>query len=292
MHIKVLTSLYLHLFTSAFAYKLAIKTGWFVVLSFFVITHIGVSILAVSELYARRLPQLITDSRMAVIRTRDFIPNETQITWDAEEQKLSFEEESLPIRIPSNVYSDLPSFRANTITSMPKYAITVPQTETDLESDQLFSESLLTVTPSGIAVQGSSIADHSTIAFDSLPQFSESFTVNGEYMFSYITQTIDKLESTFYTYWPLFFILALPVTITFTLFNLLLDTFFIVLLVKLNKYSISISESIQLSILIGGIAALINQIAIILYPALNWPFYSITFWLIAAYVLIINKRLW
>lgn len=284
-----LLSLYSQLFSSAFAYKRATKSGWLVILGFFLLSQIVVTLLSGGNALLRNIPHFLTDARTAIIRSREYIPDNTTIVWDASTNQLSLSNIQLPVQIPVSAFSDLRSFHLETLQPIPKYALTIPS---DISEESYLQESFITVQSDGLAIQGTPATSFSSVSFASFPQFSESFTVTGEYMFSYASQFLDKIESSIFTIWPLLLLLMLPVTIGMTLLNLVLDAFFVILLVKLNKYSISTSESIQLAILISGVASIINQIAVTLYPAIQWPFYSLTFWLIVSYVLLFNKRMW
>lgn len=309
---------YARLFSNPHWYRIIVKAHWAEILSIFLFSHLIIGIVASSTLYLRTVPSLTEDLRMIVNIGRKYISEELIFSWDVKQETLSIEpypaaQTTTPlINIPSSELASLKTFRI-VDRNVPKYILSINPTvfrdqiteayPSDLEEND-FSEtnvsetnmqdihqSLLLITANDLVISQHG-SERSSMPLSYIPQFSESFTVNAAFTFSYLSQSIDKIESILHQYWYVAVLASVPIMMFFTIGNLLIDTVFIILLVMINRYRLSIKETIKLSLLFGVVATTVHQVAQLLYPALHFPIYNITFWILAGYILLIHKRIW
>jgi len=288
--------LYRGLFYSPAAYRILTQSTWLRVLGFFFLVHIFVGVLAVGVFYLRFLPQALQDSATSIQVLRHHLPEDLVFSWDAEKQELSFVEtgeNQLPVQVPSTDLTSLESVTAAGVASFPKYFLTI-QNQPTQQTDQAESttDSLIILDSKGANLHSVGSTEVTTLEYGLLPQFAESFEVDGKFALSYLDQSLSKFSETVYQAWPLAVALAIPVMIMLTSFTLFLDMFFVILLVKLNQYRLSIAESVKLTLLVAGVAAVMNQVVTALYAQVQLPIYTLTFWLIITYLFLFNSRLW
>jgi hypothetical protein len=282
-------SLYRRLFYSAAVYRTLTKSNWWRVLGFFLLAHIAIALLATSSFYLRFLPQALQDSAEIIIILRQHLPRDLVFSWNTKNQELTFvetEENQLPVQVPSAALVSLESVSTAGVTSLPKYFLTIQKQAEDT------TDSLIVLDSQGASIHRANTDSTSKIEYSLFPQFQDSFEVTGEFVIAYLEQTVDRLTSMAYQAWPLALLLAVPIMIILTSLTLFLDLFFIILLVKLNQYRLSVSESIKLTLLVGGVAALMSQIVATIYTNVQLPIYTMTFWLIVSYLFLFNSRLW
>lgn len=281
--------LYRGLFYSAAVYRVLTKSSWLRVLGFFLLAHIGVALLATTMFYLRFLPQALQDSSESINILRHHLPEDLVFSWDVNDQELTLveaEENQLPVQVPSAALVSLESVTSAGIASLPKYFLTIQEQTEDT------TDSLIVLNSQGASIHRANTDSSSEIEYSLFPQFQDSFEVNGKFVIAYLEQTLERLTNTAYQAWPLALLLAVPIMIMLTTFTLFLDVFFIILLVKLNQYRLTISESIKLTLLVAGVAAIMNQVVATLYINVQLPIYTMTFWLIISYLFLFNSRLW
>jgi hypothetical protein len=288
--------LYRGLFYSPAAYRILTKSTWLRVLSFFILVHVGVALLAVGVFYMRFLPQALQDSKESINIVRHHLPEDLLFSWNSENQELSFiesEENQLPVRVPSTALASLESVTSAGVASLPKYFLSIEDESSEqLAQASTITDSLIVLDSKGANLYRVGTDEATQLEYSLLPQFQESFEVDGSFALSYFEQSLDRFSATVYQAWPLALAAAVPLMIMLTSFTLFLDMFFVILLVKLNQYRVTVAESIKLTLLVGGVSAVMNQVVTTLYTTVQMPVYTLTFWLIITYLFLFNSRLW
>jgi len=321
-NLKVLLNQYLGLFVSASAYQSLVQAGWKKVLGFFLLSHLVAGGLLAGYIITYLWPQTEQELIATVENIREAAPQDLIIDWNAESIKVSFltrqpaddsttvnetaiekiddnqnqkesiqepKELSQPVIIPHQVVEDskiLSSlFPGNSQSSF-------LELRTTNSADQSMTASNITVFSDAVSLRVGTTQEQISFTFAEVATDLPSFRLTKDEFLQASKNQVEAISQNIQSIWVLIFIFAIPITLFFSASNLLIDGFLVYLLIRLNQFKLSIGASIQLSLLAGGVAAITNQLAVLIYPTLTLPIYSLTFWLVMAYVLLLNKRLW
>jgi hypothetical protein len=287
------------LFYSPVSYKLLIQGSWKKILLMMLISHLTASVILSSIFYFRFLPATFKDFATVIEVLQTNLSQNLIFSWNADSLQLDVmatPDAQLPIKIPSNSLSKMQFMSSFDEYSLPQYFLSIEKDKlmqiqvVEVGADK--NDSLLTLGSQGFWLNLASETESFFFEYSLFPQFKQSFEVSGEFVISYLNQTLQKTKNSFYAFWPLIFALAIPLTLLMTLLTLIIDLIFVIFLVKINQYDLKISQSIKLTLLVSGVSAIMNQLVNLLYPNISLPIYTITFWLIISYLLLINRHLW
>lgn len=284
---------YSGLFHSAQAYRGIVYQNWATILFFFITMHLLAGMLATGIFAFRTFPKNAADLQDLISITSQQVPAQMNISWNDENQELLLSNAEFPLQIENTVYKDNQLFNDMQLDLLAKNVVTIDPSIADIqEIESTYPDSFLTFGKNSLVFSSQRAEQIGSVSYTELFESTPSFSTTSEEIFIDLSQGLEKVKTSILKYIPLIALASTVFVVVFSISNLLLDTFFMILLVKLNGFKITISQTIRLSLLIGSIACVMNQISVLLYPTLNWPFYSITFWLIAMYVLLLNKKMW
>lgn len=284
---------YSGLFHSAQAYRAVVYQKWSTTFLFFISMHLIAGMVATGIFTFRTFPMVAAELQALIYATSQQIPTQMNISWDRETKELLVSNAEFPIQIESTVYQDNQLFKDLQLELLAKNSITIDPSLSDTQVvRETYPDSFIVLGKNDLVFSSQRAEQIGSISFKDLFESSESFSTTAQEIGGVVSQSLQKITDSVERYLPLIAIFSTLFVLAFSISNLLLDTFFMILLVKLNAFKLTISQTIRLSLLIGSIACVVNQISTLLYPALNWPFYSITFWLIAMYVVLLNRKMW
>ncbi len=292
-------TLFLGLFHTPQAYKAIVSRGWLSTLGFFFLSYVIGSVLSTGLFYARYLPDTIADFKTILTISAENLPEEVQVSWDADQHTLKFSGATLPVSVKSDIFAQDKSLTDFDSGVFDEYFFTLIDGDID-QNNTDYSDSFLVFATNGLQFKNTNTNQTGFIPYDeiasALRTVTDSVDSSSETSAKYLLQNagpvLDSMDQKIRQYFPLVFLLGIPVLFVITLPNLVIAISFMILLLKLNNYSLTIPQTIRLTLLVSSIAMLVNQVTLVIYPTLNWPFYSMTFWAITFYLLIINKKLW
>ena len=292
-------TLFLGLFHTPQAYKAIVSRGWLSTLGFFFLSYVIGSVLSTGLFYARYLPDTIADLKTILTISAENLPEEVQVSWDADQHTLKFSGATLPVSVKSDIFAQDKSLTDFDSGVFDEYFFTLIDGDID-QNNTDYSDSFLVFATNGLQFKNTNTNQTGFIPYDeiasALRTVTDSVDSSSETSAKYLLQNagpvLDSMDQKIRQYFPLVFLLGIPVLFVITLPNLVIAISFMILLLKLNNYSLTIPQTIRLTLLVSSIAMLVNQVTLVIYPTLNWPFYSMTFWAITFYLLIINKKLW
>jgi len=292
-------TLFLGLFHTPQAYKAIVSRGWLSTLGFFFLSYVIGSVLSTGLFYARYLPDTIADLKTILTISAENLPEEVQVSWDADQHTLKFSGATLPVSVKSDIFAQDKSLTDFDSGVFDEYFFTLIDGDID-QNNTDYSDSFLVFATNGLQFKNTNTNQTGFIPYDeiasALRTVTDSVDSSSETSAKYLLQNagpvLDSMDQKIRQYFPLVFLLGIPVLFVITLPNLVIAISFMILLLKLNNYSLTIPQTSRLTLLVSSIAMLVNQVTLVIYPTLNWPFYSMTFWAITFYLLIINKKLW
>lgn len=291
-------TLYLGLLHSPEAYK-TISKGWVSTVLFFCFSFILGGILTSVLVYTRYLPETITQIKALSQIAKNQLPEDLKLTWDTNQNTVQFYGASLPVSLETKLLLEDTAFSTSDSSTLGTYIFTLVDHEID-QNTSGYSESLLVFAQNGVQFKNPSTAQGGFISYAelrvsleaigySLPSFTEKPIRDVLAETEPLLATINQiLRDSF----PIVFLITIPILIVITVPNILIAFAFMILLLKLNNFALTIGQIIRLTVVISCVAMVINQFALLLYPTVNWPFYSIAFWSITFYLLVLQKRIW
>lgn len=274
------------LFVNASNYRLLVKRGWGGVLLIFLVAHLLTSLLVTYQVLGHWWPKFSAESKDFVERLAGQIPGELVFSWDNSSQRLEMSEAELPISIATNeLFSETP-------TTLPRNTLSL--TDQNIDEAALtdhFSTSQFVLGPNAMATK-TQAGSWSTLDFSELPDFGGDANISANQLSQMAKPTIDWIGQRLWQNWWLIVILTIPGLMIFSIFRLIIDGLLVILLIRINRYRLTFVESLRLVMLIGAISLIVSQVALALHPNSGWPFFNLSFWLIAIYVLVVNRRLW
>lgn len=276
---------WLSLFVDASNYRILVKRGFGNVLGVFVVFHLFASAFSTYHLLSSWLPAISQQIRQFSLNLSDSLPGDLEATWLNDQKRLEFSGANLPINLAtSDLFDQAPR-------ALPRNTLSI--TDQELSQELLaadFATTQLVVGSDSLASKGQGDS-WTVLSFSELPDFGGNASLLAADLINLIDPTIEAFNQLIWQYWWLVFIFVIPTIMITTVFRLIIDGLLVILLIKINNYRLSIQESISLVLLMGSVAVVISQLGNLLHPGSGWPFFNIAFWVIAIYVLIINRRL-
>lgn len=291
-------TLYLGLLHSPEAYK-TISKKWLSTLIFFCLSFILGGILSTALVYVRYLPETITQIKALSQIAENKLPEDLKITWDTNQNTVQFSGTSLPISLETKALLEDTAFSISDTSTLGTYLFTLVDQEIDPNTSR-FPESVVVFAKNGVQFSNPTTEQVGFIPYSELQTAVEAFN----YLLPSVTEKpirellteieplLGSINHLLRNSFPIVFLIVVPLLIIITLPNIVIASVFMILLLKLNNYALTISQTIRLTVVISCVAMVLNQLALLLYPAVNWPFYSITFWSITFYLLVVQKRIW
>ncbi len=259
-------------------YLVVVKAKFWFVFRFFCLSMILLGLLMALRINQRLVPQLENEISQALRELKDNYPEELRLEWTGAKLKLSTEE-LVVVDYPSNWHEILP------------VDLQQPEKLAYLTGQNLATDELSQNMPTSSWL----VIDQDQIYFSDFNQnwsgqpltsfFTESQTINS----ANLDQIISKLEQNIQNYsqtarFVTYLVTPMLLLVT-TLWALLIETVILFLLFKLNRLTLTFNQTFKLSLQVGVVAELVNQISAWLYPELRWPMFALTFWLVTIYVI-------
>ena len=153
---------------------------------------------------------------------------------------------------------------------------------------RLQDQSLFVITPEKIYINNLQDSWTQTPLIDLLPP--ETTVINKSNLPNTLEQTESFIIDLFKIAQKIIF-LIMPIWIVIVmLWTSLIESIFIYLFFKLNRISLSFKRTFQLSLHLIVVAETINQLANWIYPHLQLPMLSFSFWILLIYVFLTQKN--
>lgn len=266
----------------AYYFEIMQAKFWFV-FRFFSLSLILLGLLMAVRFNQRSIPQLKTGFNQALAELKNNYPVELMIEWDGSKLELSTDD-PITIGYPSNWPGILPA-------EIEQPTQLAYLTDQDLTSDEINKE--FTVDSWFVIDQDQLFVSDLNQGWNSQllsPLFPEPRSISAENLDQFINEIQQTVESYLQAIQASsYFVIPLALIMT-TLWTLLIESVILFLLFKLNRLGLNFGQTFKFSLQVGVVAELVNQLSIWLYPDLNWPMFSLTFWLVTIYVFWTQRR--
>ncbi len=263
-----------NLFTSPKYYLEILKTPFWFSLRFFVISTIILGLTLAWRINQRTIPAYQQQINNSLNEIETNYPPELKMSWE-ENQLKSSTNEIIEIPYPNSIEKN-PQFP-------PVFGYFIPD---DISHDQFSTkfnqESLLVVTSKKLFInnlQGTWTDAPLTELFP-----TEDIALNKDTSPEIISKIKQELGKIFDLAKQLNFIVVPLITILIKFWMSLIEAILVFLFFKLNRFTINFTKTLQLSLHLVVVAEIIAQATSWIYPNLQIPMFTLSYWSIFSYI--------
>lgn len=269
-------------FSSSAYYLKIIKAPFWLSLRFFLLSMILLGISWATRINKRFIPNLQDQVLITLEQLEKNYPENLKITWTGKELEI-IPAEILEISYPENfeIDSQFPTLLAY---------ISPDKLEINQFKDRFEHESLIVITPKELFINNLQDSWTQAPLSELLPTDTATTPLTKESLPNYLDQTkaffINLLSLTKQINY-----LAMPLLILLIMLWMgLIESIFLFLFFKLNQINLNFKKTYQLSLHLTVVAETINQVTAWIYPQIQLPMFTLSFWIILIYVFLTQKK--